>query len=419
MDPHLRSVAFEETPPSGRKWHPLAFFFFMAAIGLCGMVATSPRELTYDEPFHLEGARLLVSGLTVREMLVTPSPSAPGPLYPVLHAILQPLTGFEAPAVRYVNVALLLMSVTALSITFRRWHGANAWLLAGMIFGIPMTWVTTGMALTEIPAFAMAAFAVSTAIWATHLEHGIRWRCYSGFLASGILTGLAIAGRQTYLPMVAAFVAIAIVHKQWRWPAALGAMASCLISLPIFIVWGGLTPPSQAFAGGGIALKHGLLAFAYLAVTVAIVAPRFYAARLRWSMAAAGLSFIMNALLVRFEWKAAVGLAKHLPNALVRHYPTLVGSVLIAAVAAFLVAVIVNLWRRRDDNVYLLVSIQTLLLTATAFGIAHNFSSRYVMTSFPFVLLMAQPFFAPSRAAAARLVGGALLGAASLSSYYW
>ena len=55
----------------------------------------------------------------------------------------------------------------------------------------------------------------------------------------------------------------------------------------------------------------------------------------------------------------------------------------------------------------------------TAAGIGHQFSSRYVLTAFPFALLMLQPWFRPGLGAACRMVVGAGLGFASLASYYW
>ena len=92
---------------------------------------------------------------------------------------------------------------------------------------------------------------------------------------------------------------------------------------------------------------------------------------------------------------------------------------LLATLAAFLTSVGVNLWTRRRDRLFVLSLGLTILLTGTAFGIVHSFSSTYLMAPFPFLLLAAQPFFTPSKWAVARLILGSALGAGSLSSYYW
>ena len=64
-----------------------------------------------------------------------------GPLHPIMHWILQPLTGGIPPGVRIVNFGILLIIL---------------WLVRDMqwyrILGIPMTFVCAGYAMTELPA---------------------------------------------------------------------------------------------------------------------------------------------------------------------------------------------------------------------------------------------------------------------------
>ena len=60
----------------------------------------------------------------------------------------------------------------------------------------------------------------------------------------------------------------------------------------------------------------------------------------------------------------------------------------------------------------------TLGMTSTAAAVAHLFSSRYLMAAFPFALFALQPYFTPSRWAAARLAAGALCGYRSLAHYF-
>ena len=84
-------------------------------------------------------------------------------------------------------------------------------------------------------------------------------------------------GRQTYLPIILAFAAIAIVEPRWRWQSILAFAIACAVPAPVFITWHGLTPPSLKQTGGSIVFEHGLMAFAYLAIVVAILAPEYYA----------------------------------------------------------------------------------------------------------------------------------------------
>ena len=82
------------------------------------MVAISPRFLIFDEPQHIEGARLLAAGASLRQVLDAPLQSAPGPLYPLVHWMLYPFTGFEAPGIRYANLFFLLLSIAGGAISF-------------------------------------------------------------------------------------------------------------------------------------------------------------------------------------------------------------------------------------------------------------------------------------------------------------
>ena len=414
----LREAAADHPIQSPR--HPSSWFLAacaIAAVTFCVMVICSPHALLYDEPLHLQGARLLAAGSSLHDVLLAPLPSAPGPLYSVLQAAISPVTGFQAPLIRYLNLLLLFAGATALAFSLQRCRPDSSWLCAGMLLSVPMTWVTAGLALTEIPAMTMVNLGLAAGVWAAWQEER-RGRCYLGFITAGLCMGVAITGRQTYLPLLVIFPVIGMFEARWRWPAAAAFLISCAIPLPMFLVWRGLTPPSQAYLGGGISLEHGLLAFAYLAVVVAIIAPRFYESGWRWVFAAAGGGAVLNLVLVHFEWDAAAGLAKHLPLFLQRWYTVVVGSVLIAAFSGFAAAVVFNVWNRRQDRWFLLMTVETMLLIGTAFGIVHLFSSRYVMAGFPFIMLMLQPFFIPSKWAASRLVVGAALGCASLSTYY-
>lgn len=398
---------------------PLLVAGIVALICLCGMVAVSPRLLVFDEIYHIEGARLLSGGASMHELLTTPLHSAPGPLYPSVHALLRPLTGLEAPAIRYVNLLLLLLSIGGVSFCLRLLAAEHPWQLPAMMLSVPMVWVTGGIALTQAPALAMATMSLAAAVWATTQPNGKPWLCYAGFIISGLFGGLAILGRQTYLPIICAFAVVAFSEKRWREPALVALLVACAIPLPVFITWGGLVPRTLAHVGGGIVVGHGLLAFAYLAFVVGIIAPRFFAPGWRWSLAAACATLLANITLFRFEWRAAAGLAKRLPPFLDHYYTIIVGSIGVAVLGGFLTATAINLWTRRQDKLFVLSLGQTLLLTATAFGVVHSFSSTYIMAAFPFIMLSAQPFFRPSKWAAVRLLAGGALGAASLSSYYW
>ncbi|MFM7793188.1 MAG: hypothetical protein ACKO90_35580, partial [Microcystis panniformis] len=134
---------------------------FIGFVVLLTCVLLSPHALVYDEVYHLPLVDLLNQyGLSYRFLRGT-GQSAPGPLYPIIHYIFQPLTNLEAPAIRLVNILLLLLLILVLSLTLQKIFKIPQPLVSSLtIMGLPMIWVITGMALTEIPAMLLATLAV-------------------------------------------------------------------------------------------------------------------------------------------------------------------------------------------------------------------------------------------------------------------
>ena len=134
---------------------------FIGFVVLLTCVLLSPHALVYDEVYHLPLVDLLNQyGLSYRFLRGT-GQSAPGPLYPIIHYIFQPLTNLQAPAVRLVNILLLLLLILVLSLTLQKIFKIPQPLVSSLtIMGLPMIWVITGMALTEIPAMLLATLAI-------------------------------------------------------------------------------------------------------------------------------------------------------------------------------------------------------------------------------------------------------------------
>ena len=51
-----------------------------------------------------------------------------------------------------------------------------------------------------------------------------RLRLWGGFTLAGLCLGVAILGRQPYLPAAGGFLLIALFEPRFRWPAALAAV---------------------------------------------------------------------------------------------------------------------------------------------------------------------------------------------------
>ena len=390
-------------------------------IVICTMVLFSPHSLIYDEVYHLEGAKLLVEGSSMLDLLKAPLPSAPGPLYPAIQAVFAPLTGLQVPQIRLLNLFLLLLSILALSTCLHQCKFTQPVYRASSILAIPIFWVVGGIALTEVPAFLMATISCLTASFAIKNSTTSKMR-YIFFLLLGFFAGLSILGRQTYFPLIFIFVVIAFSRRYLLFPAISAFLTAFLIPLPVFLIWGGLVPDSQS----GISfltvdnIKHGFLAFAYLGSVIVILAPSFFLILLndwkKWLIVSCSLA-IINVLVFKFKFSSFASLAKYFPSSR-ENYELLVGTVLIVLFFILITSTTLNLIHKYEDKLFVIMLVSTIVATSTCFGIGHQFSSRYLMTSFPFVVLMIQPFYSPSLWSTLRFLLGAILGVASLASYY-
>lgn len=390
--------------------------------GLAALVAASPHRLIFDERYYMQASQLLAADFDFVRLMTTPLDVAAGPLYAYLHAFAAPLTGLQAPAIRAVNLACLLAAIWATAATLRRLACDAPFARAAMLLAVPMIGPTSGLALTELPALALASFAVLAVAEAMAGPAGQRsWLLLA---LAGLCAGLAILGRQTYLPGLAGFAAIALGRPQMRWQALLGLAAGLATIAPMIALWGGIAPPWQPQLSAGLRPEHGVLAFVYLAVAAVLIAPGFALSALatgrRRIVAALAVAAAMaGALLAGFDFVVASRVVAAAPSRLQPLLQAGLNGAMVGIAAVMVVATLANMWDRRADRVFLLLGCLTILLNGTAAGIGHQFSSRYVLTAFPFALLLLQPWMRPGIWAAGRMLLGALLGFASLSAYYW
>ncbi|MDF2116089.1 hypothetical protein PY365_10930 [Roseiarcaceae bacterium H3SJ34-1] len=406
-----------QDPATGLSvFNPFGLAAVLAAIGLILVVLRSPSYLVYDELAYLPGARFLVEGHGLRELILF-SPFIPtGPLHSVIHALAFPLTGLEAPRVRFVNCFLLFMSWLAISKTLMMVGMQQAYLRAATIIAVPMIWVTTGMALTEIPAMTFASFAAVATAWAASLPTR-QWKIWVGFGLAGICLALATLGRQLYLPAVIGFLLISVFDRRLRWPALMASIVTCALVLPLFLTWGGLVPPRTSQVAGGLSAAHGFLAVCYLGIVILILAPAYFFERWRWSIAAGIIGGLVGLAAGNLGLDIAAGISGHLSPQLANVFQRIASGAFVGAASAFTVASLVNMWARRDDSFFMLNMLMMGGLTLTAAAVAHQFSSRYVLTAFPFAIFAVQPYFRPTLFAAARLLLGAVLGYFLLNNY--
>ncbi len=392
------------------------------------LVSLSSRLPTHDEPAYLATVSSLHAHGFSEEFLREPEVHA-GPLYTVVQYLAEPLTHLRVPGIRLVNVAILALLAGVLMVTLRVMRAPCPALLGLSVICMPGMGSAACLALTELPAMLCASLSLlflfqSLTCISHHPDEQYRLASKTGLAmlcasAGGVLFGFAILGRQTCL---VALLALPIL----RWSGTRHVTSvllaylfgALLIALPVFLVWKGLVPPKTAHLDKGIAIQHGLLAMGYAAVAVWIVAPGYFSLPWKWMSAVFLSGVVLNLLTGMVHVSPLRTIAERLPSPFLAAAYSRTSSSLLAGVAAVLgVATLMNLWNRRKNPLLLFCLLAAFAIIGSAVKVTHSFGSRYVVVSFPFLLLALAQFSRPTHGLAFRLALGGLINLLSAWSY--
>jgi hypothetical protein len=412
-------MTFNQLHPSPR----LPLVAGAAALALLAlMIGTSPSKLCYDEPPHLDLAKSVVAS-GWRAALTSPdNQSAAGPLYTAIHIAASPLTGFHAPAIRWVNLICLALVMITVSRTDQRKPARPDWIPAVSMLSVPFLWPAAGTAVTELPALAAFAFFVYAMLHLLRVpdERASAWPFGWAALA-GLALGLSILGRQTYLVVLPVVVGLffAAPRKWLLWLVCLAVAISCCAWL--FVLWHGLVPPrNQHYVDAGLRFDYGVLSVSYVAAATLFVSPRWLKIR-NWKVAL-GLLFVGIALAV-FTRDFAKPPAKSLLLTIFGgRWGLRVGfciGVLFTSVAVVWVwNTLVIAWRERRDTGRAFLFLSLFALVAAPMKISHQFSSLYVVGLLSLLPLVLRDPQASVYWCALRIGFGSLAGAALLWIYF-
>ncbi len=386
----------------------------------------------FDEPLLIPNVLLLDQYGLSREFFLNIDNQAPGPLYQFVHYALRPITHLQPPGIRLVNTFMLLMIIVLLAAIVRKTQlqrriKQNVWLPALHIMAVPMIWTVSGMALTEIPAMLFA----SLSIWLLQLAPDYtrkRWWLGVGLsLLAGLSLGLAILGRSPFVVLVPSALLLLLqiggeVRKR-RIIVSIYMTVALLCCMPVFVIWGGLVPPKQAIINeGGIVFWHGILAFAYGALIVLIVAPAWFTYNRLILLVLVLLYVILlpvNYYWLHYAYAPLSGvLGKIFPAAVMQIYPYLISPFLLTIALYFLYCAFLQWMERRTEPFSLFILLSVLLMLATSFKVTHLFSSRYVAQTAPLFIIMLAPYIRINRGQLIRLAAGMIIGLLSLETYF-
>lgn len=397
--------------------HLLLALLFVAFAGFGWLVATSPDRLIYDEPHFVQYVPLLHEHGFSRQFLVSLSGTA-GPLYAFVQAAFEPITLLQPAGMRLVNVALLVVVASILVAASARDALGDRLITAGSVLVVPMTWVLAGMALSEMPALVFATLSLFFQFKALQSigdrSPAIRW-----FLASAVCLGVAAWGRQPYLLLAGVPLALALMDARLRMAAGLFLGVVLAMVTPLFIVWGGFTPPSHHFVQQAPTLYNSLVSLGYAGFALALVAP---GVPWRHRGVLIGLFAVVSiancSLSIWAVYPLRGSIERLLPGDAVSAYGLLCGAFAMTSSIATLAFIFHLIWKGRADPRRLTTTLSLLCMCLWPAFMGANFSSRYMAMGLPYLLLAVEPLRDWNVKTLAGAAVGCTTGALALLGYY-
>ena len=388
----------------------------VAFLALVAMVVASPGHFLHDATEYTKYVPLLRRhGLT--EAFLDSLLGAAGPLYAFVHLAFAPLTDLRPVGMRLVNVASLV-AVTAILAAWLKQQNCRDYLVAaGSILIIPMTWVMTGRALTELPAMVFATlslYLLLKGVKALRQDRPVlRW-----FVASGVCLAAAAWGRQPYLLLAGVPAVMALLDRRLRIPALVFAGIVVASAMPLVIAWDGLVPPNDE-ADEGLSPMHGIISLGYTGICFFLLVPRLQWLSRKSLIVAAVILAAFNAwfgfvVYAPFEPLADEFLSDPAMNA----YGLAGGSLMLVCGIVFLAWILGTTWQDRGDLKKVAINVSLLCIVLWPAFVANFYASRYTAMALPYLILAAQPWRKWGWKTTAATIAGCGMGLVSLHGYY-
>jgi len=409
------------------KWQE-SLVLFIGLVGLVTLILVYDKPPFYDEDDYLQNVALLQQyGFT--ELYLLKHIGSAGPLYPALHYILQPITKLETPYIRLVNIFLLIGSIGFTGLTLKKLHFSQSF--AWLALAVPMTYVISGLALTEIPAIFFFCVAIYLIIKTISSDTTFITSILQVSLA-GLCLSFAFIGRQPFLLVLAALPILFLKNGiRIRNLCLLLTTFVFSLALPgyIFYVWNGFVAPGDAalydtIANEGTHLQpiFFFICIAYYAIVFFLITPNFYyTPRLKQVIKVVLIALLL--VVINFKYRIFMylpmrQLIEHFSSSIfIRWAETIFGVGLILGSLYFLITLIQQLKRHRYPNELLFFAAAILLIAVACMKITWGFSSRYPAQALPFLLPMFASFYREKKFNIYRLCLGVFLGLVSIASY--
>ena len=402
--------------------YTLMAILFAAPIVLFILICRSTSRIIYDENnFYYNILLVREYGFTIK-FLCNLRNQSPGPLYQLLY---YPLFYLGAKAIFYYRLMNFIFLLGCIFMLFRLMSKeliVNPLMKALLLFGIPLTWTTGGLALTEIPTFF---FAIASCYC---LKAGLEHEKKSPLLLtiSGMLLGLTIIGRSPFLMVIPASAFLFISWKHAN-KFALLSYFICALCLPaaLFYIWKGLVPPDVQKIQSGLNPLFLAYTFAYTCVFLFIIYPAWFKIGVIWYKIVSVMlivAFLLNLFVFHKEYlplKSAISLLPASISALMGHLiANFIPCFLFCLSILHVIALGKQIIKSTQDPWRIFLLLAATFIALTTVKSAAQFSTRYPYQSMPFLLLYCAPWIRLNMGLAFRITIGIILGIISLTGYY-
>ena len=369
---------------------------FSALVALFAVVCCSSHIYRFgDEYFHLLSVMLLREHGLTREYFQAPTMTSPGPLFAVIQQLAAPITRLDARNMRLVSFSLLLVLMGIFWGLLRRQGARCPVAYALMLMSVPPIYVCAGLALTEMPACVFFYGYVLLALLAHDSPDAAWGRRGLLALAAGLAFGIAVCGRQLFLPTLAAMPLLFTRKSRILDPLVI-LLAAIPLPLAMFSFWGALSPIHYMSASDVQLLRwqdwssthHGVLAFAYAAIIALVFDCRWPLQHWRLGVLAAVLSAVCLACLVLIPHATPVSMSRlAVPSGASGGVQLAIAGCLYLWGIFYALFLLTQLWRFRHAPL-LRFELATVLLYLLPLGTLGWGCIRYVVPVAPLLILL-------------------------------
>jgi hypothetical protein len=402
----------------------LLFTLIAAPFVLLAMVVLSPGILINDENNFTHNIPLLGQYGLSAKFLNSLFNQSPGPLYQLIYYPLELIGIKPIREFRIINLLFLYSIVYLLYRLIKLENIENALLRALLIFVIPVTWATGGLALTEIPTifFAICSLLVLK-ISLSVAKHQLLL-----LSISALLLGISIIGRMQFLVIIPAALYLLIKSKDVPWKSIIiFLLLSSILPLCLFITWKGFVPPHVQSVQSGINLMYLLFSFGFTWFFILLIYPDWYKIpKLGFYLKILGILtlvlFLLNVLFFNIGFMPIKTLTRLFPISIqsyYEHYSSLLFPCIMLCLSLLhFIALSYHISNSRGNTWQVFLLIAATLLAMTALKSSAQFSSRYPYQAFPLLLLFCAKDIKVNFSLLIRVLIGIGIGAVSLLLFY-